>query len=174
MSQKTVTTSVDMTEVLALKNELGSLDRVQKALKAIQSTKCRLKKRKSDPDYQTKMTETVQREQLLKEVRQLFTNKPKSVPEYDETDIAALDYDETLKAIKSIQSKKCLSKYEPDELEKAIRVEEMLLEHKKLVKPVDDTAIKKSELKTMLDEAISLKQREGYKYLIARLTELTQ
>lgn len=171
---KTVTTSVDMTEVLSLKNELGSLEKTQKALKAIQSTKCRLRKRKSDPDYQTKMTEVVQREQLLKEVRQLFTNKPKAVPDFDESDVAALDFEETLKAIKSIQSKKCLAKYEPSELEKALKVEEMLLEHKKLVKPVDETAIKKSELKTLLEEAISLKQREGYKYLIARLTELTQ
>ena len=164
--------SVEMTEVLAKKAELGSLDATMKRLKALQSAKCRLKKRKTDASYDVKMREILAEEQLVKEVRQLFTNRKKSVPDFVQADVDVLNYEDTIKAIKSIQSKKCLSQNEPSEYEKACNVEAMLLAHKKQVKPADETTIKKTELLTLLDELQSLKPAQGYEHAIKRLKEL--
>ena len=161
-----------MTEILAKKSELGSLDATMKSLKALQSAKCRLKKKKSDADYDAKMREILAEEQVVKEVRQLFTNKKKSVPEYTQDDVNVLNYEDTIKAIKSIQSKKCLSKNDTSEYQKACKVEQMLLEHKKLVRPADETSVKKTELLTLLDELKSLKPTQGYKHALKRLEEL--
>ena len=161
-----------MTEILAKKSELGSLDATMKRLKALQSAKCRLKKKKSDADYDAKMREILAEEQVVKEVRQLFTNKKKSVPEYTQDDVNVLNYEDTIKAIKSIQSKKCLSQNDTSEYQKACKVEQMLLEHKKLVRPADETSVKKTELLTLLDELKSLKPTQGYKHALKRLEEL--
>lgn len=165
---------IEMTEILAKKSELGTLENVLKRLKAVQSTKCRLKRKKSDPDYDTRMREILAEEQVLKEVRQLFTNKKKSVPDYDENDIKVLNYEDTIKAIKSIQSKKCLSQNDQIEYDRACRVEQMLLEHKKIVKPADSTTVKKTELLTLIDELKNLNPNDGYEHAIKRLTELAQ
>lgn len=164
--------AVEMTEVLAKKAELGSLDAAMKRLKALQSAKCRLKKKKSDADYDAKMREILAEEQLVKEVRQLFTNRKKSVPEFEQEDINVLNFEDTIKAIKSIQSKKCLSQNDTSEYQKACKVEQMLLEHKKLVRPADETSVKKTELRTLLDELESLKPTQGYRHAIKRLKEL--
>ena len=99
--------AIEMTEILQKKAELGSLDAAMKRLKALQSAKCRLKKRKSDADYDAKMREILAEEQVVKEVRQLFTNKKKAVPDFEQNDEDVLNYEDTIKAIKSIQSKKC-------------------------------------------------------------------
>ena len=164
--------AIEMTEILAKKSELGSLDATMKRLKALQSAKCRLKKKKSDADYDAKMREILAEEQVVKEVRQLFTNKKKSVPEYTQDDVNVLNYEDTIKAIKSIQSKKCLSQNDTSEYQKACKVEQMLLEHKKLVRPADETSVKKTELLTLLDELKSLKPTQGYKHALKRLEEL--
>jgi DNA repair exonuclease SbcCD nuclease subunit len=164
--------AIEMTEILAKKSELGSLDATMKRLKALQSAKCRLKKKKSDADYDAKMREILAEEQVVKEVRQLFTNKKKSVPEFTQDDVNVLNFEDTLKAIKSIQSKKCLSQNEPSEYERACNVEKMLLEHKKQVRPADETSVKKTELRTLLEELQSLKPTQGYRHAIKRLEEL--
>lgn len=164
--------AIEMTEILQKKAELGSLDAAMKRLKALQSAKCRLKKRKSDADYDAKMREILAEEQVVKEVRQLFTNKKKAVPDFEQSDVDVLNYEDTIKAIKSIQSKKCLSQNEPAEYERACAVEAMLLEHKKQVKPADETTVKKTELLTLLEELESLKPTQGYRHAIKRLKEL--
>lgn len=151
-------TNIDLTAIEAVKTEFGGdLGLVKKELKRLQSVKCRLKKEKASPDYQSRMEAVLDREQVLKEVRSLLDPKEVKVPDFTQEDVDRLDYDQTMKAIKSIQSKKCLSLQDPSahgqaELEKAERVEKMLLEHKKMVKPVDDGLVRKSEVQSILTE----------------------
>lgn len=135
----------------------NDVELVKKQLKSLQSQKTRLKKQKGIVDYDKKMTDLLQKEQALKEVRALLDPKEKPVTHYDQTDVSRLDYDETIKAIKSIQSKKTLSRWltavegDNDEYRNACKIEKMLLEHKKQVQPVDESYIRKSDLVTIID-----------------------
>lgn len=148
----------NMKEIEKMAENYGNdLEQVKKALKRIQSTKCRLGKQKFRADYEEKMTEVLKEERVLQEVRQFLDPKEKTVPEFTQEDVDRLDYDETMKAIKSIQSKKFHSRWKTpiegdnDEYRNAVRVEEMLLEHKKNVRPVDDIYIRKSDLVTIIE-----------------------
>lgn len=148
----------NMKEIEKMAENYGNdLERVKKAIKAIQSRKCNLGKQKFRADYEEKMTEILKEERMLVEVRQLLDPKEKTVPEYTQADVDKLDYDETMKAIKSIQSKKFHSRWKTavegdnDEYRNAERVEQMLLEHKKNVRPVDDSYIRKTDLVTIIE-----------------------
>jgi len=165
--------AIDMTEVLRVKDELGGdIVRVKRELKRLQSVKCRLKKQKSRADYQSLMTETVQKEQVLKEVRQLLEPKKTAVPEFTQADVDELNFEDTMKAIKSIQSKKCLSQDDEHEYQKACRVEQMLLEHKKQVRPADETTVKKSEVRAILENLKSLTAEEAGRAAVEQLEKL--
>jgi hypothetical protein len=126
-------------------------------LKRVQSIKCRLKKLKGKSSYEKEMSECLAYEQSLKEARSLLVPKEKPVTEYEQKDADILDYDETIKAIKSIQSKKCLTKWltteegNNDEYKKACQIEEMLLEHKKTVQPIEETTVRKTDVKTIIE-----------------------
>lgn len=135
----------------------NDVDLVSKEIKRLQSVKCRLKKFKGRSDYDLKMTEVLQQEQVLKEVRSLLDPKEKPVTMYVKEDVDRLDYDETVKAIKSIQSKKCLTRWlnekdgDNDEYRNACKIEAMLNEHKKEVSPVDDAYIRRSDLQVVIE-----------------------
>lgn len=126
-------------------------------LKKVQSTKCRLKKMKGRKDYDTKMTATLQYEELLKEARQLLEPKTKAVTQFEQSDVDLLDYDETIKAIRSIQSKKTLSKWltgvegDNDEYRNAVRIESMLVARRDATKPVDNDHLRKSDLLAVIE-----------------------
>lgn len=149
---------INLKEIEQVAVELNhDMEEVRKELRKIQSIKCRLKKQKNKPSYETDMTKVLKREQILKEVRNLINPREKFVTEFDQDDVNQLDYDETMKAIKSIQSKKTLSKYltvnagDNDEYRNAVRIEEMLLKHKQEVQPVDDEHVRKSDVETIID-----------------------
>ena len=103
------------------------------------------------------MKKVLEEEQVLKEVRSLLEPKEKTVTTFEQSDVDVLDYDETIKAIKSIQSKKTLTKYltseagNNDEYREACRIEQMLLEHKSKIRPIDETVVRKSDLITIID-----------------------
>lgn len=135
----------------------NDVDLVSKEIKRIQSVKCRLKKFKNRSDYDLKMTEVLQQEEVLKEVRNLLNPKEKPVTMYVKEDVDRLDYDETVKALKSIQSKKCLTRWltgkdgDNDEYRNACKIEDLLNEHKKEVSPVDDAYIRRSDLQVVIE-----------------------
>jgi hypothetical protein len=150
--------STNLTEVQQLSVKLNNdVNEVVKELKRVQSVKCRLKKQKGKKSYENEMTEILKYEQLLKEVKQLLEPKDKTVPEYEQEDVDRLDYDQTIKAIKSIQSKKTLSKWltttenDNDEYRKACKIEQMLLEHKKKVQPIDQDHVRKTSVQTIIE-----------------------
>ena len=58
--------------------QFKDVEEVKRALRSIQSRKSRLKKQKGRSDYEKLMTEILQEEQLLKEVRDYF--EPKRIP----------------------------------------------------------------------------------------------
>lgn len=138
--------------------ELGEdLETVKRELKRIASVKCRLLKQKGRPDYEVVLEETLKEEQLLKEVRTYLTGSKKTVTTFEQEDVDRLTYDETVKALKSIQSKKSLTRWlttvegDNDEFRGACKIEEMLKEHLKGVKPVEDNVVKKTEVVRVIE-----------------------
>lgn len=154
------------------------VEEVKKAIRSLQSQKSRLKKQKSRSDYDQLMTEILQKEQLLKEVRDYLEPKRKPVTQMTWDDIQLLNYDETIKAIKSIQSKKCLVQHATERLEdnveyqKACEIERMLLEHKQNIKPVEDTVVKKSEINDIIEHLRNQNETISTEYVISLLEKL--
>ena len=137
--------------------EFQNLEEIKRELKRLQSLKCNLKKNKFQKDYEAKMTAILKEEQLMKEVRDLFNPKKKFVTELTQEDVDRLDWDETIKAIKSIQSKKYHTRWltpvegDNDEYRSACQIEEMLLNHKNEVRPIEETVVRKSDIQTIID-----------------------
>lgn len=154
------------------------VEEVKKAIRSLQSRKSRLKKQKGREDYEELMTEILQQEQLLKEVRDYFEPKRKPVPEMTWEDIKLLNYEETLRAIKSIQSKKCLVQHatpnieDNEEYKKACEIERMLLEHKKNIKPIEETVVRKSDINDLINHLQNQDEKISTKYVIELLEEL--
>lgn len=156
----------------------NSVEEVKKALRSIQSKKSRLKKQKSRSDYDQLMTELLQKEQLLKEVRDYFEPKKTPVTQMTKKDIELLNYDETIKAIKSIQSKKCLVQHATERLEdneeykRACQIEQWLLEHKKKIKPIEETVVRKSDINDLIEHLKNQNETISTGYVISLLEKL--
>ena len=156
----------------------NNVEEVKKAIRSLQSRKSRLKKQKSREDYEEKMTEILQQEQLLKEVRDYFEPKKIPVTKMTQKDIELLNYDETIKAIKSIQSKKCLVQHathnieDNEEYKKACEIERMLLEHKKNIKPIEETVIRKSDINDLINHLQNQDAEIKTEYVISLLKNL--
>ena len=154
------------------------VEEVKKAIRSIQSRKSRLKKQKKRADYEKLMTELLKEEQLLKEVRDYFQPKKKPVTQMTKADIQLLNYDETLRAIKSIQSKKCLVQHATEDLknnteyQKACQIESWLLEHKRNIKPIEDTVVKKSDINDLIDHLESLEEKISKEHITNLLKNL--
>lgn len=149
----------NLKEIEKVAKELNNdLNEVARELKRIQSIKCRLKKQKFKSTYEEEMNEVLKTEQILKEVRQLLDPKEKPVTKYEQSDVDMIeDYDELEKAIRSIQSKKTNSQFLTENIEdnheyqNAVRIEKMLIERRKLIKPIDSRFIRKTDLQTIID-----------------------
>lgn len=167
-------------EIQNLAEKFENAEAVKAELKRIQSVKCRLKKQKAREDYEAEMTKVVSYEQALKEVRDYFEPKSTPVTEMTQDDIKLLNYEETMKAIKSIQSKKCNSQYLTDRIEdnmeykKACEIEAMLLEHKKEVRPIEDTVVKKSSISDMVAHLEGLGETVKTEYVVEMLKKLLE
>ena len=135
----------------------NDLVQINKELKRVASSKSRLKKQKGRSNYEEEMTKVLGYYQVLVEAKQLIDPKDKKVTQYTQEDVDQLDYDETVKAIRSIQSKKTNSRWlttvegDNDEYRKACEIEKMLIEHRNMVRPVDDEYIRKTDLQTVID-----------------------
>lgn len=153
----------------------NSTEAITAKLKSVQSVKSRFKKQKGRPDYETKMTEILTEEQLLKEARQYLEPKKVLVTEMTQSDIDKLTYDETVKAIKSIQSKKCLTQFNPDaksEYEKSLRIEQMLKDHRETVKDHSDNLIKKSKINDLIHHIEQQQTTIDKEYILELLNNL--
>lgn len=162
----------------AVAKNYSSVEEVKKAIRSLQSQKSRLKKQKGREDYDELMTEILQKEQLLKEVRDYFEPKSKPVPEMTKEDIELLNYEETLRAIKSIQSKKCLVQHatpnieDNEEYKKACQIEQWLLEHKKNIKPIEETVVRKSDINDLIEHLQNQDKKISTSYVISLLEKL--
>ena len=161
-----------------LAKKFKDVEEVKKAIRSIQSRKSRLKKQKKRKDYEQLMTELLKEEQILKEVRDYFQPKKKPVTQMNKADIQLLNYDETIRAIKSIQSKKCLVQHATEDLknnteyQKACEIERMLLEHKKQIKPIEQTVVKKSDINNLIDHLQNQNTKIETKYIVKLLEDL--
>jgi len=162
----------------AVAKNFKDAEEVKKAIRSLQSQKSRLKKQKSRKDYDERMTEILQQEQLLKEVRDYFEPKKIPVPAMTKEDIELLNYEETIRAIKSIQSKKCLVQHatehieDNEEYQKACAIERMLLEHKRAIRPINELVVKKSDINNLIDHLQGLNKKVSTGYIISLLEEL--
>lgn len=140
----------------------NNAESIKVELKRVQSIKCRLKKQKCKDSYEKEMLEVVSYEQALKEARDYLEPKSLTVTTMTIEDIKLLNHEETIRAIKSIQSKKCNTQYLTNDIktnveyQKACEIEQLLLEHKKTVKPLEDTVVKKSEINNLIANLESL------------------
>jgi len=164
--------------IAELAKQFKDVEDVKKEIKRVQSIKCRLMKQKARKDYETEMSKVVAKEQALKEVRQYFEPKKVTVTTMTWEQIQELNFDETMKAIKSIQSKKCNTQYLTDDIEtnveyqEAVRIEQMLLEHKKSVKPVEETVVKKSEIDNLMEHLANQEEKVDKEYVLELLKKL--
>lgn len=149
---------INVKEVEMKAIELGQdMDTLKRELKRVASVKCRLLKQKGRPDYELALEEVLKEEQLLKEVRTYLTGSKKTVTTFEREDVDQLTYDETVKALKSIQSKKSLTRWlttvegDNDEFRSACKIEEMLKEHIKTVKPIEDNTVRKTDIQNVID-----------------------
>jgi len=152
----------------------SSLDDLKKELKKVQSQKCRLIKQKTKKGYETEMTKVIKYEQALKEARNYLEPKKITVTTMTKSDIELLNFDETMKAIRSIQSKKCLSQYEEtmSTYDEACKIEEMLIDHKNQVKPIEETVVKKSDINDLISNLEKLDSKIDKKYIIEQLQKM--
>jgi len=167
-----------MKNIERIAKKFKDVEEVKKAIRSIQSRKSRLKKQKSRKDYERLMTELLKEEQVLKEVRDYFEPKKKPVTQMAWEDIQLLNYDETIRAIKSIQSKKCLVQHATEDLknnteyQKACEIERMLLEHKRNIKPIEETVVKKSDINDLIDHLQNQNTKIETKYIVKLLEDL--
>lgn len=156
--------------------EFENVDEVVKALRNVQTKKSRLSQQKSRKDYEIKMTQLLQEEQLLKEVKNYFEPKKTFVTHMTQSDIEKLNFDETMKAIKSIQSKKCNTQWleNNEDFENACKIEEMLLEHKKNVKPIEENVVKKSTIQNLINHIQKQETKISKEYIIELLEKVNQ
>ena len=157
----------NMTEIVTKAAELeNDLVQVKKELKRIASMKCRLKKMPGRKTYQEEMTKILQEEQLLKNVRDYLDDPKKNVNTLTLEDISIMGYDEVCKAIRSIQSKKTHTKWAEDcerdengsyipvtgdSYKEACRIERMLVARRDAIKPINNSEVRKSDLKELLE-----------------------
>ena len=167
-----------MKNIERIAKKFKDVEEVKKAIRSIQSRKSRLKKQKSRKDYERLMTELLKEEQVLKEVRDYFEPKKKPVTQMAWEDIQLLNYDETIRAIKSIQSKKCLVQHATEDLknnteyQKACQIESWLLEHKRNIKPIEETVVKKSDINDLIDHLQNQNTKIETKYIVKLLEDL--
>lgn len=138
--------------------EIGhDIDVLKRELKRVASVKCRLLKQKGRPDYELALEEVLKEEQLLKEVRTYIVGSKKVATTFTKEDIEKLTYDEARKARRTIQSKKSNTRWltsvegDNDEYRNACKIEEMINEHLKTVKPIEDNTVRKSEIQSIID-----------------------
>lgn len=153
----------NFTEIEKVANEFNNdLEKVGLKIRAIQSAKTNLKKRRGKIDYEAALTELLKQEELLKQVRQFLTCKPKPTTQFDQSDVDSLDYEATLRSIESIRSKKANTRWltsnegDNDEFRNACRIEKMLLEHKSKLKPIETGLLRKSDLIAVIEEIETL------------------
>jgi hypothetical protein len=156
----------------------SDVEEVKKAIRSLQSRKSRLKKQKSREDYDELMTEILQQEQLLKEVREYFEPKKTPVTQMTKKDIEQLNYEKTIRAIKSIQSKKCLVQHATEDIndnveyKKACETEQMLLKHKENIKPIEEKVIRKSDINDLINHLQNQEEKITTSYVISLLEKL--
>jgi hypothetical protein len=163
-----------MQNIAKISEQFSDVNDVKKALKSLQSIKCRLKKQKARADYSVEMSKVLQQEQLLKEVRQFLEPKELTVTTMSVEQIAKLDYAETVRAIKSIQSKKCLNKFQPDgpEYQSACAIELLLIAHRKTVVEIPVEQVRKSDIINLIEDLQNLSDKDKLKILEDRLQQL--
>ena len=167
-----------MKNIQKIAKKYKNVEEVRKAIRSVQTQKSRLKQQKNREDYDEKMTKILQKEQILKEVRDYFNPKPIPVPKMTKSDIELLNYDETQKAIKSIQSKKCNVQHatenidDNEEYKKACQIESWLLEHKENIKPIEQTVVRKSDINDLIQHLRNQDTKIETEYIINLLEEL--
>ena len=149
---------IDMRNIATVAEELNyDLEVINRELKRLASVKCRIKKMPGRSDFQEKLTEVLQEEEMMKCVKAYVVGPRKNVNYLTQDEVDSMTLDETMKALKAIQSKKTHTKWlttEPgdnDEYREACRIEQMLKDHRDSMAPKKLGMLGKNDVMQMLD-----------------------
>lgn len=135
----------------------NDIEKVKKAKKALSSQKSRLIKQKGRPDYNTLMNEILEKFQVLSEAERLLEPKKKSSLDLTQEDINMMTFDEVKNMRNNIASHMSRTRWittiegDNDEFRHAKRIDDMLKERERIVKPIEDTVIRKSDVQMIID-----------------------
>ena len=135
----------------------NDIELVNKRLKTLASQKSRLLPQKGRKDYNEKMNEILSEYQALTEVKRLIEPKKKSSLDLTQDDINMMTFDEVKNMRNNIASHMSRTRHiteipgDNDEYRHAKRIDDMLKERERLVKPIEDTVIRKSDVQMIID-----------------------
>ena len=144
---------------------------IKSRLRSISSSKTRLHKNSRLPSNVVKLSELLIEEDALKQERKHIQEPKKAFTTLTAEEVGLLDYEETRRAIESIRSKKSNTRHMEDQSEfnAASYIEELLVAHRSELSPGDNTSIKLSTLREILEQASESSDPE---YLTKKLEEL--
>lgn len=147
------------------------LTEIYSRLRSISSAKTRLRKNSRLPSNVVKLSELLIEEDALKQERKHIQEPKKTFTTLNAEDVCLLDYEETRRAIESIRSKKSNTRHMEDQSEfnAASHIEELLVAHRSELTPGDNTSIKLSTIRELLEQASESNDPE---YLTKKLEEL--
>ena len=135
----------------------NDLSEIEKNLKRVQCAKSRLLPQKGRPDYEQVLNEILGEEQMLKEAKRLLKPKKKTCMELTKNDIEMMTFDEVKDARNAIASQMSRTRWlttiegDNDKFRQATKIDEMLIERLKVVKPIEDTVVRKSDIQLVID-----------------------
>lgn len=135
----------------------NDLNLINKRLKTLASQKSRLTPQKGRPDYNEKMESILTEYQALTEVKRLLEPKKKTSLDLTQDDINMMTFDEVKNMRNNIASHLSRTRYisdipgDNDEYRHAKRIDDMLKEREQIVKPIEDTVVRKSDVQMIID-----------------------
>ena len=155
----------------------ADFESVRKALKALDSQKCNLVKRKdgfTESKYSEKMAKILAEIQVLREIRNQLTHKELTIPEMTKDQMDNLSIDEVNHGLKSLQSRKYMNKYEPEGLiyKDTLEREAYLIGRRSILKGNDTDKVSKSKIQSLIERLSNLSDRDKSKIIMAELSRL--
>ena len=156
---------------------LQEYEEIRLKLKSLDSQKCRLIKMKdgfTESKYSEKMNSILNQIQILREMRNLITQKELTIPEMTEAQMDALNIDEVNHGLKSLQSRKYMNKYNPEGLvyRDTIYREKYLIERRRVLTEKSNESIPKSKMNSLIERVENLSLEDRNKVLMEELKKM--
>lgn len=134
------------------------LDEINRRIRNIQSIKSKLKKQKTLSNYNYQMNLILQKEQILKEIRNFVKPEKIRATQITENNVKTLNLVETQKALKSLQSKKTHTKNYSDNSEylETCEKEQILIKHRQYLQNSNNSKLSVKDISDVINTLESL------------------